>query len=59
MVVPIDEREQDNRTLRTLIITTLTETGQTRDALYAKVGEFIIVLLRNICTSIIRKNRRT
>ena len=38
--MPIDEREQDNRTLRTLIITTLTETGQTRDALYAKVGEF-------------------
>jgi TRAP-type mannitol/chloroaromatic compound transport system substrate-binding protein len=40
MVVPIDERQQDNRTLRTLIITALTETGQTRDALYAKVGEF-------------------
>ena len=27
--MPIDEREQDNRTLRTLIITALTETGQT------------------------------
>lgn len=40
MVVPIDEREQDNRTLRTLIITALTETGQTRDTLYAKIGEF-------------------
>lgn len=40
MVVPIDEREQDNRTLRTLIITALTETGQTRDTLYAKIREF-------------------
>lgn len=38
--MPIDEREQDNRTLRTLIITALTETGQTRDTLYAKIGEF-------------------
>lgn len=37
--MPIDEREQDNRTLRTLIITALTETGQTRDTLYAKIGE--------------------
>lgn len=55
MVVPIDEREQDNRTLRTLIITALTETGQTRDTLYAKSENFIIALLRNICTSIIRK----
>ncbi len=32
--------KQDNRTLRTLIITALTETGQTRDTLYAKIGEF-------------------
>ena len=38
--MPIDEREQDNRTLRTLIITALTETGQTRDTLYAKIGAF-------------------
>ena len=40
MAVPIDEREQDNRTLRTLIITALTEAGRTRDMLYAKIGEF-------------------
>lgn len=38
--MPIDEREQDNRVLRTLIITALTETGRSRDAVYEKIGEF-------------------
>lgn len=37
--MPIDEREQDNRVLRTLIITALTETGRSRDAVYEKIGE--------------------
>lgn len=55
--MPIDEREQDNRVLRTLIITALTETGRSRDAVYEKLENFIISMRRNICTNIIQKAR--